>query len=199
MEFGYLLANLFLNFGYKVFCNRATLSLGQGCQFDFFSGQICDFWVSWTPLAFLFLEKGQMKLNFFWPIRFLYRFGRFEVDFGRFLGTVSGHWMLNFYWKLCTRIHNFCFAISQVCQFGFSEAKFEIFGFFSSPLTFFGQLDFLCPFGRLKVDFGRYLDTCAFLDTVLFLDTECWIFIGNSAREFTIFSFVFVHLRLVFR
>jgi len=52
----------------------------------------------------------------------------------------------------------------QSCQFGFFEAKFVIFGLFSTPLAlfvfekrpneiwlflaFFGELDFLCRFGR---------------------------------------------------
>jgi len=51
----------------------------------------------------------------------------------------------------------------QCCQFGYFEAKFIIFGFFSTPLAFiifgktpneiwlFGQLDFLCRFGRKMI------------------------------------------------
>jgi len=67
-------------------------------------------------------------LAFFDQLDFLYRFGRFKVDFGSFLGTVtfldtvSGHRMLNFCWKHCTRIHNFlfCWFMLFALQFQFT-------------------------------------------------------------------------------
>jgi len=57
-------------------------------------------------------------LAFFGHINFLCRFGRSEDDFGRFMGTgrfletASGRRMINFHWKLCTRIYNFCSGIT---------------------------------------------------------------------------------------
>jgi len=36
-------------------------------------------------------------------------FGRL-LGTGRFLATVSWHRMINFYWELCTRIHEFLFC-----------------------------------------------------------------------------------------
>ena len=44
-----------------------------------------------------------------------------------------------------------CFFILEKCQRNFG---------------FFGQLDFLCKFGRFKDDFGGFLGTGRFLDTV---------------------------------
>jgi len=41
-----------------------------------------------------------------------------------------------------------------------------------NELAFFGQLNFLCRFGKLKDDFGRFWGTGRFIYT-LFLDTEC--------------------------
>jgi len=61
-----------------------------------------------NTFGFLFLEKAKSNL-FFWPNRFLCRFGRFKDDFvkflstGRFLDTVHGRKMVNFCWKLCTK------------------------------------------------------------------------------------------------
>jgi len=76
-----------------------------------------------------------MKFALFWPfgeLDFLCRFGRFKDDFGRFLvtgrfvDTVSGHRMMNFVWKLWTRIYNFLFCLFHVFRFavsGYSSAK----------------------------------------------------------------------------
>ena len=55
----------------------------------------------------------------------------------------------------------------QCCQFGF----FQLFVFLfwknaKRTLAFFGELDFLCKFGRFKDDFGGFLGTGRFLDTV---------------------------------
>jgi len=73
------------------------------------------------------------------------------------------------------------------CQF-----VFAIFGFFSTLFAFFhfwkfsaffDQLNFLCRFGRFKVDIGRFLGTGRFLDTG---SNKRQIFVGNSAREIII-------------
>jgi len=39
----------------------------QGCQFGFFEAKFVIFGLFSTPLAFLSLEKGQMKFGIFWP------------------------------------------------------------------------------------------------------------------------------------
>jgi len=71
-------------------------------------------------------------LAFFGKFHFLCRFCTFEDDLGRFLGTgrfldiVSGHRMINFHWKLCTRICNFLFCLFHAFRFavsGYSSAK----------------------------------------------------------------------------
>jgi len=67
-----------------------------------------------------------LNLACFGEFDFLCGFGRFEDDFGRFLGTVSGHRMINFHWKLCTRICNFLFSLFHALRFtvsGYSSAK----------------------------------------------------------------------------
>jgi len=91
---------------------------------------ISDVFLVWTPYEknrvaslaffqlklFLFLIKGRLEFGFFWPIRFFMSIWQIKDDFSRYLGTgkfletVSGHTMINFYWKLCTRIHNFLFC-----------------------------------------------------------------------------------------
>jgi len=40
---------------------------------------------------------------------------------GRFLDTVSGHIMINFHWKLCTRTYNFLF-----CCFMLIDLQFQV-------------------------------------------------------------------------
>jgi len=74
----------------------------QGCQFDFFEAKFVIFGF------FNFGIKAKRNLATFGQLDFLCRFDRFIVDFGRFLDNVFGHRMLNFYWKLCTRIQIFC-------------------------------------------------------------------------------------------
>jgi len=50
---------------------------------------------------------------------------RFKDDFGRFLGTgrfldtVSGHRMINFHYKLCTRIYKFLFCYYMLINLQF--------------------------------------------------------------------------------
>jgi len=81
----------------------------------FFEDKFVIFGVFQLLWLFLLLKKVQITFGFFDNLDFLCRFCRFTFDFGRFLGTgrfldtVSGHRMLNFYWKLCTRIYNFSF------------------------------------------------------------------------------------------
>jgi len=58
---------------------------------------------------FNFLKNGQIKFGYLGQLDFLCRFGRLLCT-GRLLDTVSGHTMLNFYWKLCTKIHDFLFC-----------------------------------------------------------------------------------------
>ena len=73
---------------------------------------------------------------------------------------------------------NTTFSTIQGCQFGYFEAKFVIFGLFSTPLdffqkwkkakwnsAFFGHIDFSCQFGGFRDDFDRFLGTGRFLDT----------------------------------
>ena len=95
----------------------------------FFEAKFVIFGLFSTPLAFLFLKKGQMKFGFFWPfgeLDFLCRFRRLKDDFGRFLGTgrfldtVSGHRMINFHWKFCTIIYNFLFCLFHAFRFAVS-------------------------------------------------------------------------------
>jgi len=92
----------------------------QCCQVGFF-GPNLSFLAFFQLLRLFFIfEKKPKKiwlfLAFFGQLDFLCRFGRFKDDFGRFLGTgrflstVSGHRMVNFYWKLCTRNHKFPFC-----------------------------------------------------------------------------------------
>ena len=127
----HLLANILVKC-FTTVVERVKLFLKRSCLFILLSttglpvwlfwGQISNFWSFFNSFGFfLCLKKGQMKFGFFglfWRIRFLWRFGRFKGDFGRFLGTgifldsVSGHRMINVNWKLCTRIYNFSFAIS---------------------------------------------------------------------------------------
>jgi len=46
----------------------ANTYVQQGCQFSFFEVKFVIFNLFSTPLAFLFLKKGQMKIAFIWPI-----------------------------------------------------------------------------------------------------------------------------------
>jgi len=67
-------------------------------------------------------------MAFFGSIDFLCRFGTFKDDFGRFMGTgrfldtVSGRRMINFHWKLCTRIYNFLFCCFMLINLQFQVA-----------------------------------------------------------------------------
>jgi len=66
-----------------------------------------------NSIGFFIFEKGPIEIFFCQKIGqldFLCRFCRFKDDFGIFLDTVSGHRMLNFHWKFCTRIHHFLFC-----------------------------------------------------------------------------------------
>ena len=57
----------------------------------------------------------------------------------------------------------------QICNFWPFFNSFGLFYFCKKVkwnLAFFGHIDFLCPFGRFKDDFGRFLGTGRFLDTV---------------------------------
>jgi len=68
-----------------------------------FLGQIYKF----GPLDFFIFEKRPNELWLFWPFLtnlFLCGFSRFKDDLGRFLDTVTGHRMVNFYCKLCTTV-----------------------------------------------------------------------------------------------
>ena len=80
------------------------------------------------------------------------------------------------HWNLHSRLHP-CIrnASGQGCQFGFFEAKFAIFGHFSTPLAFFYfwkkakcNLAFFVIFWRVRFlcRFGRFLGTGRFLNTV---------------------------------
>jgi len=46
----------------------ANTYVDQRCQFGFFEVKFVIFGLFSTPLAFLFLKKGQMKFRFIWPI-----------------------------------------------------------------------------------------------------------------------------------
>jgi len=104
-----------------------SFTSNQGCQFGFFEAKFVI-----EAKAFLRQKNAQWNLNFFGHLDFLCRFGRFKDDFGRFVGTgrfldtVSGHRMINFHWKLCTRIYNFFVLLFHAYKFavsGFSSAK----------------------------------------------------------------------------
>ena len=112
-----------------------TQSTSKVASLDFW-GKICDvIFGLFSTQSFFIFEKCQMKFALFWPfgeLDFLCRFGRFKDDFGRFLvtgrfvDTVSGHRMMNFVWKLWTRIYNFLFCLFHVFRFavsGYSSAK----------------------------------------------------------------------------
>jgi len=113
----------------------ARWNMGAGLPGWLFWGQICKFWPFFNSFGLLlFFKKGQMKSGFFWPLRFLCRFGSFKVDFGRFkddfgrflgtgrfLDTISGRRMINFHWKLCTIICNFLF-----CCFTLIDLQFQV-------------------------------------------------------------------------
>ena len=74
----------------------------QGCQFGYFEAEFVIFGLFSTLLAFFIFEK-RTNLAFFGHSDFLCRFGKFNDDFGRFLGTgrflntASGHRMINFH------------------------------------------------------------------------------------------------------
>ena len=101
----------------------------------FFEDKFVIFGVFQLLWLFLLLKKVQITFGFFDQLDFLCRFCRFTFDFGRFLGTgrfldtVSGHRMLNFYWKLCTRIYIFRFFVScsWVCSFRLLFGKTKSF------------------------------------------------------------------------
>ena len=100
----------------------------QGCQFGFFEAKIVIFGLFTTPSAFFyFWKKANWNLAFFGHLDFLCRFGRFKDDFGRFLSTgrfldtASGHRIINFHWKLWTRIYNFLF-----CCFMLIDLQFQV-------------------------------------------------------------------------
>jgi len=88
-----------------------------------FWGQICKFLAFFNSFGlFYFWKKAKWNWAFlaiFGHLDFLCRFRRFKDNFGRFLGTsrfldtLSGRRMINFHWKLCTRIDNFfcCFVL----------------------------------------------------------------------------------------
>ena len=65
----------------------------QGCQFGFFEAKFVIFGLFSTPLAFFyFLKKAKWNLFFLafsTESHFLYRFGRFKDDFGRFLALAD--------------------------------------------------------------------------------------------------------------
>ena len=69
-----------------------------------------------------------------------------------------------------------------LCNFWLFFNSFCFF-YFWKFLVFFDQLNFLCRFGRFKVDIGRFLSTGRFLDTG---SDRRQIFVGNSAREIII-------------
>ena len=75
-----------------------------------------------------FLKNGQIKFGYLGQLHFLCRFGRFLCT-GRLLDTVYGHTMLNFYWKLCTKIHYFlfcCFMVLDLQLSGYSSTRPEV-------------------------------------------------------------------------
>ena len=109
-----------------------SLGYKQGCRLGFFEAKfvLAFFQLLWP---FLFLKKGQMLafFAFFGHLDFLYRFGRFTDYFGRFLGTsqfldtvvsVSGQRMINFHWKLCTKVYNFLFCCLMLTNLQFQVA-----------------------------------------------------------------------------
>jgi len=68
-------------------------------------------------------------------------FGRI-LGTGRFLDTISGHRIINFYWKLCTRIYNllFCYFILLGLQFQVTfqkDQKFRKVGLWSELYPFY--------------------------------------------------------------
>jgi len=81
-------------------------------------------------------------------------------------------------YRYAARTSNNRVIAEQCCQCGFFEAKFVIFGLFSIPLAFFyfwkkakwnlaffglfGELYYLCRFGRFHDDFGRLPGTGTF-------------------------------------
>jgi len=164
-----------------------SFTSNQGCQFGFFEAKFVI-----EAKAFLRQENAQWNLNFFGHLDFLWRFGRFKDDFGRFLSTgrfldtVSGHRMINFHWKLCTRIYNFFVLLFHAHKFavsGFSSAKPKV----SRSSLMEWALFFLCSLyclskahlGVLKVSLCIH---CVF--GFLWVDLDFFIWLpGNPASN----------------
>jgi len=165
--------NVFWSFSMLLWCNEHFPGSNTSIHcFEFFAvlpvwlfwGQIYKFWLSFNIFGFFIFEKKPNEI-FLWPIRFFCRIGRFKDDVvkflvpGRFLDIVYGHRMINFYWKLCTRIYNFLFCFSCSFRFtlsGYSSARPKVSRSLLKewPVSFILFMYKICIYCLLKARLG---------------------------------------------